>query len=223
VAKPDGWGGAAAEERSRLTERQQKILDFITDRILHDGHAPTIREIGEHMGIRSTNGVSDHIKALKRKGYLSQEEMKSRTLMPVDLRLDATRNAVRVPIVGRVAAGAPVLAQENIEDTVYVDSFFVGNSPEIFALRVRGDSMIEDGIFDGDYIFVRKQLTAERGETLVVMVDGDATVKRFFRERDHVRLEPANSAMQPIIVRSEDFRETSIIGKVVGVYRRMAA
>jgi repressor LexA len=171
------------------------------------------------MGIRSTNGVNDHLKALERKGYLVREELKSRALRPVDYE----DSKMQIPIVGRVAAGQPILAQENIVDRVTIDKFFVGSAAqrEVFGLVVRGDSMIEDGIHDGDYIFVRKQPTAERGEIVVAMVEGEATVKRFFDEGDKIRLQPAHPTMQPIYVARTEFRSIDILGKVVGVYRKM--
>ncbi len=206
--------------RQPLTARQQQALDYISSCLQDRGYPPTLREIGEHMGIRSTNGVNDHLKALERKGYLVREELKSRALRPVGYE----DNKAQVPIVGKVAAGQPILATENIVDRVTVDKFFLGkaaNTREIFGLVVQGDSMIEDGIFDGDYIFVRKQPNAERGQIVVVMVDGEATCKRFFDEGDRIRLQPANETMEPIYVEKSEFRSVDILGKVIGVYRRM--
>lgn len=205
--------------RQPLTARQREALDFITYCLDERGYPPTLREIGEHMGIRSTNGVNDHLKALERKGYLVREELKSRALRPVD----HDKDKVNIPIVGHVAAGQPILAQENIQDRVTVDRFFVGKVPskEVFGLIVRGDSMIEDGIYDGDYIFVRKQAAVENGEIAVVMIDGDATCKRVFHEGERVRLQPANEAMAPIYVHRSEFRSIDVLGKVVGVYRKL--
>ncbi len=222
-----------------LTDRQREILDFISRRISDQGYPPTIREIGEFMGIRSTNGVNDHLKALERKGFLKREGLKSRALRPVCVEGSApipaehdepmanvipfTGNIVAVPVVGRVAAGAPILADENIETTVHVDSFFLGTSSadKVFALRVSGESMIDAGIYDGDYIFVRKQLEARPGQIVVAMIDGEATVKRYQPEGDIVRLVPENATMKPIVIRKSDFRSTAILGIVCGVYRRM--
>jgi repressor LexA len=130
---------------------------------------------------------------------------------------------MEIPLVGRVAAGVPLLAVENVEDTVKVDRFFIGQTREVFALRVKGESMIEDGIFDGDYIFVRKQLQANRGDIVVAMINDEATVKRYYPEGDSIRFQPANAAMQPIIVKKRDFKTVNIIGLVVGVYRKMRA
>ena len=176
-----------------------------------------MREIGLHMGIQSTNGVNDHLKALERKGFLVRDDMKSRALRPIS----GSGQTISVPIVGRVAAGEPVLAVENIEDTVKVDRFFIGPTREVFALRVKGESMIEDGIFDGDFIFVRKQLSADPGDTVVAIIGEEATVKRYYPEGDRIRFQPANSAMKPIYVHRDDFRSVDILGVVVGVYRKM--
>jgi repressor LexA len=214
--------------RPILTDRQRQALEYITDCLNARGYPPTLREIGEHMGIRSTNGVNDHLKALERKGYLVREELKSRALRPVDFNdnRDKARERdeeIEVAILGRVAAGAPILAEENIVDRVVVDRYFLGaiQAKEVFGLVVHGESMIEDGIFDGDYIFVRKQGTAERGEIVVVLIDGEATCKRYFPEGDQIRLQPANEKMAPIYVRRDEFRNVDILGRVVGVYRRL--
>jgi len=214
------------DSRSVLTDRQREILDFITQSIRERGYPPTLREIGLHFGIRSTNGVNDHLRALEKKGYLQREDLKSRALRPVGVRGPVRASGqdddfVEVPLVGRVAAGVPLLAVENVEDTVRVDRFFIGQTREVFALRVKGESMIEDGIFDGDYIFVRKQLQASRGDIVVAMINDEATVKRYYPEGDNIRFQPANAAMQPIIVRKRDWKSVNLIGLVVGVYRKM--
>lgn len=205
--------------RQPLTARQREALDYITYCLDERGYPPTLREIGEHMGIRSTNGVNDHLKALERKGYLVREELKSRALRPVDLD-DAK---VSIPIIGHVAAGQPILATEQVSDRVTIDRFFIGkaNARDVFGLKIRGDSMIDDGIYDGDYIFVRKQATAENGEIVVVMIEGEATCKRIYHEGEQVRLQPANEHMAAIYVHRSEFRSIDVIGKVVGVYRRM--
>jgi repressor LexA len=204
--------------KADLTGRQRQVFEFITRSIDERGYPPTLREIGAHMRIRSTNGVNDHLKALERKGWITREDLKSRALRPVE----TSSHIVEVPLVGRVAAGQPLLAEENIEGNVKVDRFFIGQSREVFALRVTGDSMIEDGIHDGDFIFVRKQLTADRGDTVVAMIDGEATVKRYYPEGDVIRFQPANSNMSPILVKRRDFRSVNLIGVVVGVYRKLA-
>lgn len=228
------------EKSQVLTERQQQVFDFIQDRIDAWGYPPTIREIGKHLGIRSTNGVADHLKALKRKGFLEQQDMKSRTLKPVSSKqrrvkagrqdsgdyvvpvlVPKTNVGVEIPLLGRVAAGEPILAEEHAEGSVVIDSLLLGDGRKVFALKVVGDSMIEDGIYDGDYIFVRKRNHADPGDVVVVMIENEATVKRYYPEGDQIRLQPANAAMQPIYVRKEDFREIQIIGLVVGVYRKL--
>ncbi len=214
------------DTRGVLTDRQREILEFITQSIRERGYPPTLREIGIQFGIRSTNGVNDHLRALEKKGHLQREDLKSRALRPVGPKgpvrpTSRDEDLAEIPIIGRVAAGAPLLAVENVEDTVKVDRFFIGQTKEVFALRVKGDSMIEDGIFDGDYIFVRKQLQANRGDIVVAMINDEATVKRYYPEGDMIRFQPANAAMQPILVRKRDFKAVNLIGLVVGVYRKM--
>jgi repressor LexA len=213
-----------------LTARQEQTLDFIRQSIQERGYPPTLREIGEYMGIRSTNGVNDHLRALERKGYLRREDMKSRALKlvsgmgtpavaaPAKVEDD---DMIEVRVLGRVAAGLPLLAEENVIDTVRVDRMLVRGGREVFGLRVTGDSMIEAGIMSGDYIFVKKQSTAERGDIVVALIGDEATVKYFHPERDYVRFQPANAQMAPILVRASDFKSTMLLGKVVGVYRRL--
>ena len=227
-----------------LTDRQLEVLRFIARQIEDAGYPPTIREIGEGLDIRSTNGVNDHLKALERKGFLSRDPVKSRALIPTDRARDALGDGappprsnvipfakgsprpasrlVEIPIVGRVAAGQPILAQERIEDTVHVDAFLLGTNKKVYGLRVQGDSMIGDGILPGDYVFVKKQLHAVDGEIVVAMIDDEATVKRVYFEGDRVRFQPSNPRMAPIYVRDSDFRTTMILGVVVGVYRKLA-
>jgi repressor LexA len=205
------------DERDALTDRQREILDFISRSIAKRGYPPTLREIGSHFGIRSTNGVNDHLRALEKKGYLQREDLKSRALRPIV----TTGQLVEVPVLGRVAAGQPLLAVRNYDDTVRVDRFFIGNNREVFALRVKGDSMIEDGIFDGDYVFVRKQLQANSGETVVAMIGDEATVKRYYPEGDTIRFQPANARLEPIYVRKRDFKSVNLLGVVIGVYRKL--
>ncbi len=215
-----------------LTPRQKEILGFIVKTSEARGFPPTIREIGEEMEIPSTNAVSDHLKALERKGYLTREKQQSRSLvvtkrarlvLGVSSRsMQSDSSFIDVPLLGKVAAGAPLLATEHIEDSVRVDSFLLGgNGKEVFALRVKGNSMIEDGIFDGDYLFVRKAPSASPGEIVVALIEDEATVKRFYPEGDRIRFQPANKEMLPIFVSKAEFRQTMILGKVVGVYRKM--
>ncbi len=222
----------------QLTDRQQQILDFISQSINGRGFPPTLREIGEHFGIRSTNGVNDHLKALEKKGFLRREDLKSRAMRPVAMdnvvSLAERRRGVgnvavvsededlcEVPILGKVAAGQPILAVEQASDTVRVDRVLLGGHREVFGLRIVGESMIEDGIFDGDYVFVKKTPTARTGDIVVAMIEGEATVKRYYPEGDRIRFQPANSNMAPIIVRKSEFKSVDIIGIVVGVYRKL--
>jgi repressor LexA len=228
-----------------LTERQQMVLDFIRSSIADRGYPPTLREIGARMGIRSTNGVNDHLRALERKGYLTREDMKSRALRPTtssngtphgsasgagptggvaqnDSRLPSEdEDTVEVQVLGRVAAGLPLFAEEHVIDTVRVDRGLLKGGREVFGLRVHGDSMIDAGILNGDYIFVRKQLTASRGDIVVALIGDEATVKYYFPEKDYVRFQPANKAMAPILVRAMDFKPTMLLGVVVGVFRKL--
>ncbi|HVY26795.1 MAG TPA: transcriptional repressor LexA [Polyangiaceae bacterium] len=211
-----------------LTKRQEQTLEFIRRSIESRGYPPTLREIGEHMGIRSTNGVNDHLRALERKGYLTREDMKSRALKLVEDQMAAPANKlsddedlIEVRVLGRVAAGLPLYAEENVIDTVRVDRMLVRGGREVFGLRVTGDSMIDAGILSGDYIFVKKQSTADRGDIVVALIGDEATVKYFYPERDYVRFQPANAQMAPILVRASDFKSTMLLGKVVGVYRRL--
>jgi repressor LexA len=194
------------------------VLDFIRQSITDRGYPPTLREIGARMGIRSTNGVNDHLRALERKGYLTREDMKSRALRPTGL---GTQVLGEISILGRVAAGLPLLAEEQVIDTVRIDRSLVRGGREVFGLKVHGDSMIEAGILNGDYIFVKKQLTANRGDIVVALIGDEATVKYYFPEKDHVRFQPANKNMAPIYVRSVDFRPTMLLGIVVGIFRRI--
>lgn len=212
-----------------LTARQQQVLEYIRESIKKRGYPPTLREIGAHMGIRSTNGVNDHLRALERKGYLSRDDMKSRAIRPRESRGRSPLGGpaandgglLEIPLLGRVAAGQPILAEEHIIDTIRVEPSLVGKKGEIFALRVVGESMIDAGILDGDCIFVRKQQTAERGSTVVALIGDEATVKYYFPEKDYVRFQPANAKMAPIIVRGVDFKPTMILGVVIGLYRQL--
>lgn len=215
-----------------ITDRQKEILTYIQKTTEERGYPPTIREIGEEMEIKSTNGVNDHLKALERKGFLTRGEQQSRSLVPTKrarmiLGLGAKKTLgdtgmIDVPLLGRVAAGAPILATENVEDTVRIDSFLLGGSGrEVFALRVKGESMIEAGIHDGDFIFVKKAPNATPGEIVVALIEDEATVKSYHPEGDRIRFQPHNATMEPIYVNKSDFKQTMILGKVVGVYRKM--
>lgn len=212
----------------KLTSRQAMVLDFIIDSMDENGYPPTIREIGEFMQISSTNGVNDHLKALERKGYLVRDQSKSRALKPVH-RSDGVpfdqggmSDVLNVPVVGRIAAGNPIEAINHPEDFIPIGEGLLGQHKELFALNVKGQSMIEDGILDGDILFVSRQETAERGSIVAVLVDNEATVKRIYMEKDRVRLQPSNSTMEPIYIDRAEFKDTMILGRAVGVFRTIA-
>lgn len=209
-----------------LSPRQREMLNFIVASVEQSGIVPTYREIGAGLGIGSTNAVSDHIKALVRKGYIERVGKPGR---PRSLRLTEAATGfieqsaiASVPILGRIAAGVPLLAEENYEGAVRVDRTMLPPGGKVFALLVTGDSMIEDGIFDGDTLFVRQKSEARDGEIAVVRVDGEATVKRIFREGERLRLQPANSAMDPIYVDAAS-GDVDVIGIACGVFRRIQA
>lgn len=201
-----------------LTKRQQEILDFIRGEIHRCGYPPSVREIGEAVGLSSSSTVHSHLAALETKGFLRRDPSKPRALEVLDYR-DSDRGidygSVRaVPIVGAVAAGVPLLAAENIEQTMSLPADMADDST--FILKVKGESMIEAGILDGDFVVVRQQQTAENGDVVVALLDDSATVKTFYREADRIRLQPENSSMEPIYT-----RELSILGKVVALFRRL--
>lgn len=196
---------------SQLTERQREIYEFIRDKIEKRGYGPTVREIGQAFEIRSPNGVMCHLKALEKKGLILREGFSARAIQLVDHRPPSSG----LPMLGLVAAGSPTQAVSQ-EDRLNFDELFAG--PDHFVLQVRGQSMIEDHIQDGDYVVIRKKVTAENGERVVAMINDEVTLKKFFRDKNHVRLEPANGAMEPIIV--DDREDASILGVLVGVLRK---
>ena len=192
---------------------QAKILAYIQKATLQKGYPPSVREICDATGLKSTSTVHGHLIRLEKKGLLYRDSMKPRAIsVPSDHQMYRTE-MINVPIVGRVSAGSPILATENIEDYIALPQSMLGEG-EHYVLGVRGESMIEAGIMDGDYVVVRKQPTAYNGDIVVAMVEDDATVKRFYRENGHFRLQPENSTMEPIIV-----PEVTILGKVVSLYR----
>lgn len=194
-------------------ETQAKILAYIEKATLQKGYPPSVREICDATGLKSTSTVHGHLIRLEKKGLLYRDSMKPRAIsVPSDHQMYRTE-MINVPIVGRVSAGSPILATENIEDYIALPQSMLGEG-EHYVLGVRGESMIEAGIMDGDYVVVRKQPTAYNGDIVVAMVEDDATVKRFYRENGHFRLQPENSTMEPIIV-----PEVTILGKVVSLYR----
>ncbi|MCX6375426.1 MAG: transcriptional repressor LexA [Armatimonadetes bacterium] len=204
-----------------LTKRQREVYDFILSYIENTQRPPTIREIGEHFGMKSTGTVRDNVLALEKKGYIRQRPRSARGIELVQ-REDSrvASGARRIPIVGSIAAGQPLLAVENIEDQIDVDARFFGESDTVFALRVKGDSMRDAGIYDGDYVFVRRQETAENGDIVAAVIGDEATVKRYFHEGNRIRLQPANESMAPIYV---DANQAQVIlaGKVIGVLREL--
>src|SRR5262249_10153685 len=203
--------GAAMPDFSQLTERQQEIYDFIRSKIEARGYGPTVREIGEAFDIKSPNGVMCHLNALVKKGIILREGGRARAIQLVDHRPPSSG----LPLLGLVAAGSPTQAVEQ-PDRLNYDDLFEG--PDNFALKVRGQSMIDDHIADGDYVVIRRQETAENGERVVAMIDNEVTLKRFYRDKNHVRLEPANGTMAPIIVK--DTEDPRILGVLVGVLRK---
>ena len=209
-----------------LNKREKAILRAIEKSVENKGYAPSVREIGKEVGLSSTATVHGYLSRLQDTGYIKKEDNKGRTLKLlknsqgepiIDKKKDfyTERELVDVPLVGKITAGAPILAVENITDTFPIPLDFVGNS-DSFMLTVRGESMIEAGILNGDYILVRRQNNATNGEIVVALIDDEATVKTFYKEKDHIRLQPENSTMDPIIVPN-----CEILGKVIGVFRKM--
>ncbi|HZZ77978.1 MAG TPA: transcriptional repressor LexA [Gemmataceae bacterium] len=196
---------------SQLTDRQKEIYQFIRQKIESRGYGPTVREIGLAFAIKSPNGVMCHLKALEKKGLINREVHAARAIQLVDHRPPAQG----LPFLGAVAAGKPIDAAEQ-NDRLEVDSLFSG--PNRFVLQVRGDSMIDDHIQDGDYVVIQQQASATNGERVVAMVDNEVTLKRFYKEKDHIRLEPQNAKMAPIIVDST--QDAHVLGVLVGVLRK---
>ena len=216
----------AKKDPMQLNRREKSILNFIEKQVNEKGYPPSVREIGKAVGLSSTATVHGYLAKLAEKGYIKKEDQKGRTLrllkgadnkekVKEDKNFYSGREMVEVPVIGKITAGEPILAVENITDTFPIPIDFVGNS-ESFMLTVRGESMIEAGILDGDYILVKKQETAMNGEIVVALIEDEATVKTFYKEKDHIRLQPENSTMDPIIV-----PDCKILGKVAGVFRKM--
>ncbi len=199
-----------------LNSRQTAILEYIKREIRAKGYPPSVREIGHAVGLSSSSTVHGHLAQLEQKGYIRRDPTKPRTIEVLDSdSLVITKEMVNVPIVGKVTAGQPILAVENVEDTFPLPIDFVKND-DVFMLSVRGESMIGAGILDGDYILVRQQATAKNGDIVVALLEDEATVKTFYKESDYVRLQPENPALEPIIT-----RDVQVIGKVIGVFRRI--
>ena len=199
----------------KISTKQQEILDYIKNTIMNKGFPPAVREICEAVHLKSTSTVHSHLEALERNGYIRRDPTKPRAIEIVDDNFNlARRELVNIPLIGTVAAGQPLLAVENIENYFPVPSEYLPNV-QTFMLKVRGDSMVNAGIFDGDQVLVAQQNTAENGDMVVALLDDSATVKTFYREKDYYRLQPENDHMDPIIVREN----LQILGKVIGVFR----
>lgn len=203
--------------RKEVTSRQRQILHCILQHIEARGYPPTVREIGEAVNLSSSSTVHAHLRALEESGLIKRDAVLTRAikLLPGTLSRSKTQRVVSIPVVGRVAAGKPSLAVEEVEEMFPLPHDFLGGT-DGFMLRVRGDSMIEDGIRDGDLVIVRRQEIADNGDPVVALLENEATVKRFYRENGRIRLQPANSSMLPIFV-----DDVKIVGKVVGLVRRM--
>lgn len=200
----------------QLTLKQKKIYEFLSANIRENGYAPSIPEIGQRFKITSTRGVFDHLKALERKGYIKRVGKRAIEIVSPSGR-SALPQAKEIPIVGRVRAGAPILAEENIEGSLTVGNE-LARGQETFALKVKGDSMIEDGILEGDHVIIRRQDAAEDGDIICALIGDEATLKRFYRRGREVTLKPANKNYEPIVVTEGEFR---ILGKAVGVIRKL--
>ena len=215
------------KDPNSLNKREKAILKFIEKQVNSNGYPPSVREIGKAVDLKSTATVHGYLNSLEQKGYIKKESQKGRTLKLLkggaiegqtstfDKEVYSSKEMVDVPVIGKITAGEPILAVENVTDTFPIPLDFVGTG-ESFMLTVKGESMIEAGILSGDYILVRKQNTANNGEIVVALIGDEATVKTFYKEKDHIRLQPENSTMDPIIVPN-----CEILGKVIGVFRKM--
>ena len=205
---------------TKLSKRQQDILDFIKEEVRQKGYPPSVREIGEAVGLASSSTVHGHLSRLESKGLIRRDPTKPRAIEIMNLE-EANNipkvNVVNVPLLGKVTAGMPITAIENIEEYFPLPESMVPHDDHVFMLEIMGESMIEAGIHDGDYVIVKQQSSAKNGDIVVAMTEDDeATVKRFFKEPDYIRLQPENSNMEPIIL-----RDVSILGKVIGLYRQI--
>ena len=203
-----------------LSNKQLQILSFLKSELKSKGYPPSVREICQSVGIKSTSTVHSYLSKLEDKGYIRRDPTKPRAIEILDSENDMnasnSKKMINIPIVGKVTAGNPILAVENIEDTFPMPANFIGSNDDLFILSVKGESMIDAAILDDDYIVVKKQAHASNGDIVVALIEEEATVKRFFKEKDRFRLQPENKFMEPIYV-----RDVSILGKVVGVFRKM--
>ena len=202
--------------QGKITDKQREILEYIKEMILKKGYPPDVREICESVHLKSTSSVHSHLESLEKNGYIRRDPTKPRTIEILDDDFALTRRElVNVPVIGTVAAGVPILAEQNIEDYLPIPAEILPNK-EVFMLKVKGNSMIEAGIYNGDKVIVAKQPNAENGDKVVALVDDSATVKTFYKENGHFRLQPENSSMDPIIL-----DQVEILGKVIGLFRMM--
>lgn len=201
----------------KITSKQQEILDYMKNQILNKGYPPSVREICEAVSLKSTSSVHAHLESLEKNGYIRKDPTKPRAIEIVDDSFNEFRTEiVNIPVIGRVAAGEPILAVQNVESYFPFPAEHIPVGSDVFMLQVHGESMINVGIFDGDYLMVQSKSTASNGEIVVALIDDSATVKTFYRESDHIRLQPENDTMDPIILQN-----VSILGKVIGLYRLM--
>jgi len=207
------------ESRKELTPTQEKVFNFLKDYLLEKGFPPTLREIASHFGLRGPKAPQKTLTILERKGYIRKVPGVSRAIEILDYPQFSLTHILSVPVVGRVKAGEPILAVENIEGYINLDRSLV-SSRDVFLLRVVGDSMIDAHIQDGDFALVKPQPNAENGEIVVALIEDEATIKRIFQKRDLIRLEPANPKMEPIVVKKGE-KEVMIVGKVVGIFRKI--
>ena len=198
----------------KISAKQQEILEYIKSEILNKGYPPSVRDICDAVHLKSTSSVHSHLETLEKNGYIRRDPTKPRAIEIIDDNFNLVRReVVNVPLLGTVAAGAPLLAVENVENYFPIPAEYVPNQ-EVFMLKVHGESMIEAGILDGDYVLVGRQSTARNGDMVVALIEDSATVKTFYKEKDHIRLQPENSTMDPIIV-----QDVMILGKVFGAIR----
>ena len=197
---------------TKLSKRQQDILNYIKQEVKEKGYPPSVREIGEAVGLASSSTVHGHLSRLESKGLIRRDPTKPRALEIVDSVIK--KEMINVPIIGKVTAGLPILANENIEDSFPLPLDYVKHNNDLFMLKVSGSSMIKAGILDGDLAIIEKTQTASNGDKIVALIENEATLKTFYRENDHIRLQPENDEMEPIIVDN-----CSILGKLIGIYR----
>ncbi len=205
-----------------LTARQEAILSYIKESLQEKGFPPTLREIGDFFGIKSTNGVNDHLVALEKKGYIKRNKDLSRAIEIVGFSASEHKedsSVIALPLLGNIAAGLPLLAEENIEDTFKIDRSLIGTGGTLFALRVKGDSMLGDGILDGDYVVIEKGENYNAADIFAVLVDDEVTLKRIVKRPQEIELLPSNPAMRPIFIKASDGKNVAVLGKMRALFR----